>query len=151
MNRPREERDVQRKRVYPDKYIQSWTCRGGNPVTLRPIRPEDKLLEKLFIEGLSSESSRYRFFERIREVSQEILSQFCDIDYDSVVAIMAEYETDDMRRNVGVGRLIVDSDMKAGEFAIAVADDFQGRGLGHKLLSTIIEIAREKKLKNITG
>lgn len=140
-----------RKPVYPANYVQTCICRDGRRVTLRPIGPEDKSLEKVLIEGLSSESSRYRFFDRIKEATPEMLSQFCDIDYERVIAIMAEYDFDDEKRNVGVGRLIIDPDTQAGEFAIVVADDFQNNGLGRKLMGILIDIARDKNLKRIYG
>lgn len=90
-------------------------------------------------------------FGRIKEVTPKMLSQFCDIDYEHVIAIMAEYDFGGEKRNVGIGRLIIDPDMQNGEFAIVVADDFQNNGLGRKLLSTLIDIGREKKLKSIYG
>lgn len=136
---------------YLAKYIQTWTSRDGKAVKLRPIGPEDKRLEKLFIEGLSEESSRYRFFDSIKKATPQMLSQFCDIDYDRVIAIMAEYDFDDEKRNVGVGRLIVDAAAQTGEFAIVVADDFQNSGLGIKLMNILIDIGRERRLESVYG
>ena len=132
-------------------YPKSWILKDGRSVILRPIRSEDKPEEKVFIEGLSSQSSRYRFFDRIKEVTPEMLHQFCDIDYEHVIAIMAEYIFAGEKRNVGVGRLIMDTDMQAAEFAVVVADDFQNNGLGRKLISSLIDIGREKGLKTIYG
>ncbi|MFC2122224.1 GNAT family N-acetyltransferase [Bacteroidota bacterium] len=137
--------------IYPDKYIQPWNCQDGRPVTLRPIRPEDKPLEKEFIDGLSAESSRYRFFNRIKKATPEMLNQFCNIDYHNEIAIIAEYNSDGKKRNVGVGRLIIEPDMETGEFATVVSDDFQKQGLGMKLLNTLIAIGREKQLKSLYG
>ena len=134
-----------------DEYSREWVCKDGRTVTLRPIGPEDKPLEKVFIEGLSRESSRYRFFSEVKEVTSEMLSQFCDIDYEHVIAIMAEYDIDGERNNVGVGRLIIDPDMQNGEFAIVVADAFQNVGLGETLLNTLVSVGRKKKLKSIYG
>jgi len=50
-----------------------------------------------------------------------------------------------------VGRLIIEPGGEAGEFAIVVADDFQGNGLGLKLLDNLIGIAQDKGLKSIYG
>ena len=139
------------KPVYPARYIQGWTCRDGRLVTLRPICQGDKLLEKEFIEHLSVESSRFRFFDRIAEATPEMLAQFCNIDYVHEMAIIAEYNSGDEKRNVGVGRLIIEPDTGSGEFAIVVADDFQANGLGTKLLNILIDIGRERELKSIYG
>ena len=136
---------------YPTKYIQPWRCRDGRSVLLRPIRPEDEPLERELIAGLSKESSRFRFFYIIKEITHEMLSRFCNIDYDREMAIIAEYTSNGKRRNVGVGRLIIVPGRETGEFAIVVADDFQGNGLGLKLLDNLIGVAQDKELRSIYG
>jgi len=135
---------------YPTKYIQPWSCRDGRTVILRPIRPEDEPLEKELIAGLSPESSRFRFFQVIKEITHDMLSRFCNVDYDREMAIIAEYTADGKRRNVGVGRIIVEHG-QTGEFAVLVADDFQNNGLGLKLSDVLIGVAQEKGLKSIYG
>jgi len=136
---------------YPTKYIQPWTCRDGRSVLLRPIKPEDEPLERELIAGLSEESSRFRFFYIIKEITHEMLSRFCNIDHDREMAIIAEYNANGKRRNVGVGRLISEPGRDTGEFAVLVADDFQGNGLGLKLLDNLIKVAEDKGLKSIYG
>jgi len=136
---------------YPTKYIQPWRCRDGRSVLLRPIRPEDEPLERDLIAGLSKESSRFRFFYIIKEITHEMLSRFCNIDYDREMAIIAEYTSNGKRRNVGVGRLITETGGETGEFAIVVADDFQGNGLGLKLLDNLIDVAQDKGLRSLYG
>lgn len=132
-------------------YVEQWTSRDGREVILRPIRPDDRLIEKELIEGLSADSSRYRFFCHVKEATESMLRLFCDVDNKNAVAIIAEYHTNTARRNVGVVRLNVDPDQESAEFAILVADDFQGTGLGRKLMETLMKIAQGKKLKKIYG
>mgnify|MGYP000188544642 CR=1 FL=1 len=136
---------------YPTKYVQPWRCRDGRPVLLRPIRPEDEPLERELIAGLSKESSRFRFFQILKEITHVMLTRFCNIDYDREMAIIAEYTSNGKRRNVGVGRLIVEPGGETAEFAVVVADDFQGSGLGLKLSDMLIGVAQEKGLKSIYG
>ncbi len=136
---------------YPTKYIQPWRCRDGRSVLLRPIRPEDEPLEYELIAGLSPESSRFRFFYIIKDISHDMLSRFCNIDYAREIAIIAEFTINGKRRNVGVGRLIIQSSGETGEFATLVADDFQDVGLGHKLTDMLIGVAQERGLKNMYG
>ena len=136
---------------YPTKYIRFWRLRDGRQVLLRPIKPEDEPLEYELIRGLSEESSKFRFFQVIREITHEMLVRFCNIDYDREMAIIAEYNQEGKRRNVGVGRLIIQPDRRKGEFAVLVADDFQGKGLGTKLVDMLIEVAIEKGLESIYG
>lgn len=136
---------------YPTKYIQPWRCRDGRSVLLSPIRPEDEPLEYALIAGLSPESSRYRFFYIIKDITHDMLSRFCNIDYSREIAIIAEYNTAGKRRNVGVGRLITQPGGDTAEFATLIADDFQGTGLGHKLTDVLIGIAQEKGLNSLYG
>jgi acetyltransferase len=135
---------------YPTKYIQPWTCYDGRNVLLRPIRPEDEQLERELLAGLSPESSRMRFFQIIKEITHDMLSRFCNIDYSREMAIIAEYSAGSVRRNVGVSRIILESGQGA-EFAIVIADDFQNTGLGLKLCDMLIGIARDKGLNSIYG
>jgi acetyltransferase len=136
---------------YPTRYVQPWTCHDGKQVLLRPIRPEDEPLEHALLDGLSPASKNFRFFHPIKEFTHDMLSRFCNIDYDREMAIVAEYNGGNKRRMVGVSRLIIESEKEVGEFATVIADDFQDIWLGHKLTDMLIGIAREKNLKSIYG
>jgi acetyltransferase len=132
-------------------YKENWTSRDGRNVILRSITSRDKRIERELIDGLSSQSSRYRFFHVIKEASEEMVNQFCDIDYKNEVAIIAEYNSNDQKQNVGVVRLYIDASLQTGEFAILVADNFQNSGLGTKFMETLLNIACKEGLKSIYG
>ena len=70
------------------------------------------------------------------------------IDYKNEIAIIAEYNSNGKKRNVGVVGLRIDPSLQTGEFAILVADNFQESGLGTKFMETLIGMGREKGLKN---
>jgi acetyltransferase len=133
----------------PSTYKEKWTTSDGRTVLLRSITSEDRRIEKELIDGLSIQSSRYRFFHVIKEATEEMVSQFCDIDYMNEVAIIAEYSSGGTKRSVGVVRLFVDQNLLTGEFAILVADNFQGSGLGTKFMETLVDIGRKKGLKSL--
>lgn len=136
---------------YPDRYVSPWRMADGTEVTLRPIRPEDEPLEYELLSGLSEESLRNRFFSIIRDISHEMLTRFCNIDYDRELAMVAEVKVGDRKKMIGIGRLMIEPEGKRGEFAVLVHDDYQGKGLGYKLLDTIIGIAQDKGLEEIYG
>jgi acetyltransferase len=136
---------------YPTRYVQPWTCHDGKQVLLRPIRPEDEPLEHALLTGLSPASTNFRFFHPISDFTHDMLSRFCNIDYEREIAIIAEYNGGNKRRMVGVSRLIIESGKEVGEFATVIADDFQDIWLGHKLTDMLIGIAREKNLKSMYG
>ncbi|HYB06870.1 MAG TPA: bifunctional acetate--CoA ligase family protein/GNAT family N-acetyltransferase [Nitrososphaerales archaeon] len=136
---------------YPTKYVIPWKLEDGTDVLLRPIRPEDEAIESEFINGLSEETSRYRFFNIVRNLPHSDLVRFCNIDYDREMAIVAEVTEGGRRREIGVGRIIAEPDSKRGEFAVVIADSYQGKGLGRKLVDMVIDIASEKHLESIYG
>jgi acetyltransferase len=67
------------------------------------------------------------------------------------MAIIAELREGDKKKEIGVARLITEPGKKRGEFAIVLADKYQGKGLGTKLMDMLIEIAQEKGLESIYG
>jgi len=133
------------------RYKENWTSRDNKTVILRSITSADKRIEKELIDGLSAESSHYRFFYGLKEATEEMIDKFCDIDYENEIAIIAEYDSNGRKRNVGVVRLFIDTGRKTGEFAILVADSFQDSGLGTKFMHTLFDIGRERGLKSIYG
>lgn len=140
---------------YPSKYVTPWRLKDGNEVILRPIRPEDEPMELELIKGLSTETSRFRFFQIIKDLPHDALVRFCNIDYDREMAFIAETTDTDgdraRRIEIGVSRLILDPNKKRGEFAVVIADKYQGRGLGTKLVDMLIEFARDKDVESIYG
>jgi acetyltransferase len=135
---------------YPNKYVTQWKLKDGTPVVLRPIKPEDEVLFSELFKSFSEETMRFRFFQIIKDVTHEMLTRYCNIDYDREMAIVAEIQ-EDKRRIIGAARLIVEPGRNCGEFAIVVGDQWQGQGLGSKLLDYIIEIGKDMKLEKIYG
>jgi acetyltransferase len=136
---------------YPTKYVTPWKLLDGTDVILRPISPEDEPMEFEMLSSLSEEALRGRFFQTVNKITHEMLVRFCNIDYDREMAIVAEMKSPEVKRLIGIARVVMDSDFKKAEFAVVVHDDFQGKGLGHKLIDMMIGIAQEKGLEKIYG
>jgi acetyltransferase len=136
---------------YPTRYVIPWRASDGTEVTLRPIRPEDEPLEHEMLSSLSETTLKQRFFQVIRNISHDMLVRFCNIDYEREMAIVAEVREGEKRKLAGIGRLLIESDMKNAEFAAVVRDDYQGKGLGYKLMDVLIGIAQDKNLESIYG
>jgi len=136
---------------YPTKYVIPWRMRDGTEILLRPIEPEDEPLEHEMLTTLSEETLRGRFFQVIKNITHEMLTRYCNIDYDREMAIVGEVREGEKRRIIGIGRLISEPDFKKGEFAVVVHDDYQGKGLGYKLVGLLIGIGHEKGLEKIYG
>ena len=134
---------------YPRRYNCSWTAKNGNILTLRSIKPEDEVRFSELFKSLSPQTMRYRFFEIIKELSHETLTRYCNLDYDREIAVVAELPEN--RCIIGVGRLIIDPLGKRGEYAVLVGDKWQGLGVGLKLMETLVQIAKDKRLEKIYG
>jgi acetyltransferase len=135
---------------YPTRYITPWSLRDGTEVLLRPIRPEDEpTLHHLFYT-LSEKTVRERFFSPMKEMTHKMLVRACNIDYDREIAIVAEAGGGDAKRIVGISRLIIEPGSQA-EFAVVVHDDYQGKGLGRKLIEVLLAVAQEKGLGKVYG
>lgn len=133
---------------YPHEYTEQRRLKDLE-VTLRAIVPEDEpLMEELFY-SLSEESVIHRFFQLKKEISHEELVNYCQVDYDREIAIVAEIDSEGRRRIIGVGRITSLGDRTQAELAVTVGDPWQGRGLGTALMEKIIEIARNQGIERL--
>ncbi|WP_416349206.1 bifunctional acetate--CoA ligase family protein/GNAT family N-acetyltransferase [Leptolyngbya sp. CCNP1308] len=136
-------------RPYPTQY--SWPWRDG--ITIRPIRPEDEPLIIDFHDLVSDHSIYLRYFHAIKHsarIAHDRLTRICFNDYDREIALVAEVSTPDPKI-IGVCRLTQKHGLPEAEFAMLVADPYQGQGFGTELLSRLIEIARAEGLQRLTG
>jgi acetyltransferase len=128
---------------YPKKYENPWKLKNGQEVLLRPIKPEDEPMWLEMFQSFSEESIRYRFFQLLKDTPHEVRVRYCNIDYDREIAIVAELSEEDHKRLLGVGRLSIEPDGKTGELAFIIGDQWQGQGLGTKVVDFVLEIAKE--------
>ncbi len=135
---------------YPSRYMTAWNLPDGTDVLLRPVRPEDESMVREMLDSLSEETLRVRYFT-VREIDHDLLIRSCNIDYDREVAIIAEIKHTGGKKMVGGARLIREPGSARGQFAILVHDDYQGMGLGAKLIDTLIGIAHDKRLEEMYG
>ncbi len=123
----------------------------GIDLVIRPIRPEDAEIEQAFVRGLSSESKYFRFVSALQELSPSMLARFTQIDYDREMALIAVVEEDGRETEIGVARYVINPDGESCEFALVVADAWQHKGIGHRMMNALMDIARDKGLKTMEG
>lgn len=134
---------------YPKEYTYDFELKNGQKVLIRPIMPEDEPLEKELMSMLSKRSQYYRFFGYIGEVTHEMLIRYTQIDYDRELALVGLLEEDGQQHIAGVVRIVADANNDTAEFAILVADKWQGMGLGNKFTDLILAIAKERGIGKI--
>jgi len=129
-------------RPYPEEFSTTAAMKDGTQVLLRPIKPEDEPLWHEMLASCSRESLWFRFQYLFQQTTHAMAARYCFIDYDREMAIVAELNQAGRRRIAGVGRLVADADRSNAEYAILVADEFQGRGLGALLTDYCLDICR---------
>ena len=127
------------------------TAPDGAVVTIRAIRAADLELEREFVTGLSPMTGYHRLMST-RTPSAAELRRFTDIDPAREVALIATTEVDGRGRQVGVARYVKDeSKPDEAEFAIVLADAWQRRGLGRRLLASLIDAAKRDGVRRLVG
>lgn len=138
-------------RPYPAQLIEAMPWQGGN-LTLRPIRPEDEARHRAFIESLSGEDMRMRFFHSRRILERSELARLVQIDYTREMAFIAtQLDEQGMERTLGVVRAMTDPDNVEAEFAIILSPDRKGSGLGRILMEKIIAYQRAAGTQRMTA
>lgn len=128
----------------------TWPAADGTAVTIRPIRAADLALELEFANALSFRS-RYQRLMSARTPSLEELRRFVDIDPERELALIATVRDGGRERQIGVVRYVKETSGERAEIAIVLADDWQGRGLGRRLLLELIAAAGDAGVRYLTG
>jgi acetyltransferase len=136
---------------YPANLQVNFQLPDGSDITIRPIRPEDAEIEQDFIRGLSEETKYFRFMRSLQELTPEMLVRFTQIDYDNEMALIAVTEHSGEEEELAVGRYITNIDRRSCEFALVVSDRWQHKGIGHRLMDLLMEVARKRGLEEMRG
>jgi GNAT superfamily N-acetyltransferase len=129
------------------------TLPDGTEVIVRQVRAEDA---PLLLEGFQNlgEQSRYqRFMAAKKRLSPSELAYFTDLDHDRHEAIGAlDPNSAHPPTGIGIARFVREHPGgPSAEAAVAVSDEWQGRGLGGVLLDRLAERAREVGITEFTA
>jgi acetyltransferase len=136
---------------YPTQLVNQWQLADGTEITIRPIRPEDAELVQNFVRGLSDETKYFRFMSSMHELNENMLVRFTQLDYSREMALIAVTRELDHEVELGVARYAINPDGESCEFALVVSDKITGKGLGQKLMVSLMEAARDMGLSVIEG
>lgn len=125
--------------------------RDGRRVSVQALRAGDAAAEQDFVRSLSRQSRYRRFHVGIPELPASLLSQLVDVDQLRHVALAAREAS-----GVDSGAIVADAryvrlDAEQAEFALTVADDWQGQGLGAELLRRLARHAQARRLHWLRG
>ncbi len=136
---------------YPSELTNRHQLPNGTEIVIRPIRPEDADMEKKFVHRLSDRSKYFRFMQALQELTPEMIVRFTQIDYDREMAFVAVTNYDHLPDELGVGRYMMNPDGNSVEFALVVADECQGLGIGSRLMKTLMQAAKNKGITLFEG
>ncbi|HVR71778.1 MAG TPA: GNAT family N-acetyltransferase [Vicinamibacteria bacterium] len=126
------------------EYSADALLRDGRSVMIRAIRPEDKERLLAHFHGLGPDSLRFRFLGAKKELTPADLRYFTELDFERHVGLVVSQRHDGGEEFIGVGRYVRGDDAhhaRAAEFALAVTDPWQGRGVGTLLLEHLARVA----------
>ena len=134
----------------PSRWPERVTLRDGSEVDIRPVRPTDKQLLHDGFARLSAESRYRRFLVPMPRLSERLLRYLTEIDHHDHEALGALAAGSG--EPIGIARYVrSEQDGDVAEVAVAVIDDWHGRGVATALLTRLAERAREEGIARFTA
>ncbi len=123
-----------------------------NLFLIREILPSDKEYLRLGLKEMSPESKRQRFQSGKSDFSEKELKFLTEIDYVNHMCFVAYLSLENENTPAGIIRGIRDPHQPNKlEVAVTIIDQFQGRGLGLKLMSELKTWALKNKITHFVG
>ncbi len=134
---------------YPAHEERHVTLPDVGNLHIRPIRPEDERLYADLRKRVTPADMRMRFFTAGQNFSHKLIARLTQIDYAREMAFVAIDEATGAL--LGVARMVSDPNRTRAEYAVLVASDLKGQGLGWLLMQTLIDYARREKFTELVG
>lgn len=149
---PGVERTPMAIRPYPKELERPLPLPDGRALVVRPVLPEDEPALKAMFNRLTADEVRLRFFAPKAELTHATAARMSQIDYDRDMGLVVAEAGPPGRAVVhGAAHLSADADLERAEFAIMLAHDMAGLGLGPVLMRRILDHARDKNLREVFG
>ncbi len=129
-------------------FPQTWALNGGQTLTARAVRPDDFARQRAFVDRLSRESRYYRFLTG-GLVSDDFIARF--VRSRCALVLTTRDETDGAEERIVANGEYVAGEGGVAELALVVTDRWQGRGIGRRLVQTLVQGARTQRLRALRG
>jgi RimJ/RimL family protein N-acetyltransferase len=124
---------------------------GGERIVIRPVLPQDEDLTTAFFGGLSATARQQRFLSAMRSLPPGLVKRLTQVDYTEHLALVAEVFRDGRETVIAEARYARGADRSEAEFAVSVAEPWQGLGLARLLLGKLIERAALSGVRRLVG
>ena len=121
---------------------------GGEPVTVRPVCPQDSEVLQVYVRALSPDARYKRFFGPLRELPPAELDRVIHLDPPNQLGLIAQTRVDGV---IGEARYALSPDRLDCEFALSVAEGWHGKGVGTLLLDDLESRARSLGAHRLVG
>jgi acetyltransferase len=139
-------------RTFDVATVPAATADQRSLVRIRAIRATDASELQRFYAALAPETRQTRFLSVGGGVNQALSRAFCTTDHDHREGFIAITDGRSHRPGRIVGHLCLEPDgADAAEVAIAVADEFQRRGIGRRLMAAGVVWARKNPVTRLTA
>jgi acetyltransferase len=135
----------------PGQYEAKASTRDGKPFYIRPIRKTDTDLLKELFNSLSPRSIFFRFLTNWKTIPPEIVARFTEIDCRQNVAMVALEDSVPQPRMLGLCGILRQARSTVGDFAVVVCDQWQGKGVGAKLVEISFQVAKDLGMTELSG
>ena len=136
---------------YPAELIDVVVLSPGERVVIRPVLPQDEDLTSTFFRSLSPRARYDRFMASLREPPPELMRRFTQIDYADHVALVAEVFANGREVVIAEARYVRKADPAVAEFAVSVAELWQGKRLASLLLAKLVCRAAAVGIERLAG
>lgn len=146
------ERRLRIPRRYPSELVEEVELRDGRSILVRPVLPPDAPKHRAFVRAMSPTTRRNRFHGGVADLPEPMLRYLTEVDYVDHLGLVGEVHDESGSRQVAEARWVRRQDEPdTADFAIAVADDYQERGLGNALLDALQRSAAARGIGRLCG
>lgn len=137
--------------LFLDQYHYSLELASGRNIEFRPLLPSDELESRHFFYSLQDDSIYYRFFNKRKVFSRDMLQkQWAQVDYSRNMTLIGVIQTGRRKQIVAIGSY-AEVDGTSAEVAFLVREELHGMGIGSYLLNVLMDIAKENYYKQFVA
>lgn len=133
--------------AYPIELEGTYKLNDGTELLIRPIRADDEDKIKGMFYTFSEQTKYLRYHGTLKSMPHNKLQMFCNVDYDTEMALVVVRGRAAREEIIGVGRYMTTPGKRAAEMAFVVSDHWQRKGIGTHLFQRLVEIGRQAGIR----
>ncbi len=137
--------------LYPGQW-ETWQVFPPNVnLFIRPVKPTDERMLQEFFYSLPFEDIYFRFLSAMKAFPHRNIQSMVNIDYEHMMSVIAVTGGIGAEKIAGIARYILDLKTNMAEIDVAVASEWQHKGIGTFLVHYVAEIAKSKGVSGLVA